>query len=493
MKKILGSSNYYGKFILLIGFLIAIPLLVIPFYPMDGKDAMSFLIPAVFSIILGSLICVYGKVKVSEFNFQLNNQSGSFLVLFAWAYGIVMGGLPFVISGQLNIVQALFEAVSGWTTTGLSVLDVTQTNHIFLFHRGFMQYCGGLGFVMMMVMFVQGKQAMSMYNAEGHPDKLVPNLKKTARIILVLYLAFLVGGTLLYMIFGMNLFEGLQHAMCSLSTGGFSTRLESIGAYNSVAIEAITIVLMLIGTTNFAVLLLLVKGKFRQFFKVSEMKFLFALLAVFVPLSAFSLFYGLYLNMFESFRHALFNVVSALSTTGYATLPFDKWPAFAIGVLILMMIFGGGIGSTAGGIKLSRVYLTMRITFNNMRRRMFPTRQLQKSYFYKAQGKTPIDEALAFDTTSYVFAYLVIYVAGTLLLTAAANCSLTEAMFDFASSLGTVGLSIGITNPMTSSWALIIEMVGMMLGRLEIFVVFIGIHSGYNVLRHRFQKQRKTY
>ena len=178
-----------------------------------------------------------------------------------------MGALPFVLSGLLNPIQAVFEAVSGWTTTGLSVMDVEATPYIFLFHRGFMQFCGGLGFLMMMIIFVQGKQAMALYSAEGHPDKLLPNIRKTAQTICIMYCGFLVVGVLMYLVCGMNLFDSIIHTMCSLSTGGFSTRADSIGYYDSPAIEAVTIVQMLVGTTNFAALLLLTKGKIMQFIR----------------------------------------------------------------------------------------------------------------------------------------------------------------------------------------------------------------------------------
>lgn len=181
-------------------------------------------------------------------------------MLFAWGSGVVAGAVPFVMGGQLSVVQELFEAVSGWTTTGLSAMDVTHTPMIFLFHRSFMQYCGGLGFIMMMLIFISNKQSMNLYSAEGHPDKIMPNIKKTARAIFIVYNAFLVIGSIAYRLAGMDWFDSICHCMCSLSTGGFSTKLASIGHYDSVAVEAITIVLMLIGTTNFAALIVEMAG-----------------------------------------------------------------------------------------------------------------------------------------------------------------------------------------------------------------------------------------
>ena len=495
IKQYFYNCNNCGKLILLIGLLLAVPLAVLPFYPDEVQFAPAFLIPSITSIILGLVSCVILKHDDNSLQWLLTMQYGNLTVLFAWFYGFVAGAIPFVISGKLSFIRALFEAVSGWTTTGLSVVDVRITPNIFLFHRSFMQFCGGLGFVMVMVMFIQGKQSMNLYNAEGHPDKLMPNLKRTARIILMMYLSFLIGGTLLYIIFGMKPFESLLHTMSALSTGGFSTRADSIGEYNSLAIEAVTIILMLIGTTNFAVLLMITKMKFKQVQRVSEIRFMSVLLAVFVPIVAFSLFYGLYMSAAESIRIALFNIVSALSTTGYSTVSYTGWPPFTVGILILLMLIGGGFGSTAGGIKLTRVYLLLRATEENIRKRISPSRRVTVLSYYKAQGKMPIDGDFVADTMGFISCYLVIYIIGTLLLTLTTNSTLTEAMFEFASTLGTVGLSIGLTGPTTGTATLIVQMVGMILGRLEIFIVLIGIYSGLSLLKQRLQKflSRKVY
>lgn len=487
IRKFSNCSNS-GKLMLLIGLLVGTPLIVLPFYPEDMSLTFSFLFPSFGSMIVGCVACLFGRRDDSRFEWRSNMQRSSLTVLFAWGWGMLVGAIPFILGGQLTIVQAMFEAISGWTTTGLSVMDVSVTPHIFLFHRSFMQFCGGLGFVMMMIMLIQDKHSMNLYNAEGHPDKLMPNLKRTAQTIFLMYNGLLIVGTAAYRIAGMRLFDAVLHTMCALSTGGFSTKLNSIGEYDSLPIEIITIVLMLIGTTNFAVLLLLTRRKWRQVIRVSEVKFMFLLLLFFVPITALSLMSELNMGLGESFRHALFDVSSALSTTGYSTMSYSSWPPFAIGVLILMMLIGGGIGSTAGGIKLSRVYLMLRITMLNIRKRLLPTRNVEAPYFIKAQGKTPIDTTLTMDTTGFVTCYLGLFIIGALLITVTVECSLTEALFEFASALGTVGLSIGLTGPTTGTATLIVEMFGMILGRLEIFIVLIGIYYAATVIRKRFQK-----
>ncbi|MEA4927827.1 MAG: TrkH family potassium uptake protein [Candidatus Limiplasma sp.] len=484
MKQNRMKCSSIGKFLILTGILIALPLLTLPFYPQECQYASAYYIPAIGSAVIGLLICIFRKdSEDASVEWQTSMQRSSLTVLFVWGWGILAGALPFILGEQLRWVQAAFESVSGWTTTGLSVMDVTVTPHIYLFHRSFMQFCGGLGFILMMMLLVQGKQSMNLYNAEGHPDKLKPNLRKTAQTIVFIYGGFLIAGTAAYVVAGMNLFESLCHAMCSLSTGGFSTKLNSIGEYASLPIEAVTIVLMLIGTTNFAVLQLLVTRKWKQAGRVSELRFMFLLLILFVPVVAFSLINNMGMSWGEGFRRALFDTSSALSTTGYSSMSYTNWPPLAVGVLILMMLIGGGIGSTAGGIKLSRVYIIIRAVWQNVQKRFLPARSVQTSLYYKAQGRTIIDTPLVADTLGFVGSYMLLYIIGSLLMTITANSTLVDALFEFASALGTVGLSIGLTGPTTNNATLWVEMAGMILGRLEIFIILIGLYSGFSVIR----------
>lgn len=482
------DKNNFGKLIILIGILLAMPLLVLPFYPSESKYFFSFFIPSFLSILLGMVLVITLKKERNDLQWLKLLKNSHITVLFTWMYGFVAGAIPFVISRQLPFSKALFEAVSGWTTTGLSVMDVESTPAIFLFHRSFMQFCGGLGFVLVMVMFLQGKQAMNLFSAEGHPDKLMPNLKKTARITSSMFVALLIVGTFSYVVLGMPFFDSLLHAMSALSTGGFSTKADSIGAYNSLGIEVVTIVLMIIGTTNFAVLLLLMRRKFKQLIKISEVRFMFLILAVFTTLVSVLLFYKVYLNLGESFRVAIFNVVSALSTTGFSTVTYDNWPPVGVGLLIILMLIGGGIGSTAGGIKLTRVYIVLRAAHENLIKRISPSRRVSAPFYYRAQGKTSLDHEIVDDTRGFVTFYLVIYVIGTLLLTLSSNSSLVDSMFEFASAFGTVGLSIGVTTSDMNTSTLGILIFGMILGRLEIFIVFIGLYSGVSLAIEKAKK-----
>ncbi len=470
------KSSIYGKLMILEGMIILVPIICILFWKEEAGLIFAFLIPGSVSVLAGFIIC---KLFVSDGKEKWKEKSWT-IVLFAWVYGFFIATIPFLALNGYSLTQVIFESVSGFTTTGLSVLNVTTMPHIFLFYRSFLQFVGGVGFVMMMLVFIQGKASMLLYSAEGHPDKIMPSIGKTARAIVGMYSAFLVIGTIMYCVVGMPLFDSIIHTMCALSTGGFSNKLNSIGEYNSFAIELVTIFLMLLGTTNFAVLLLLVRGKWKQFFKVSEMRFLGILILVFVPLLSYFLVIQNSYGITGALRTSLFNAFSALSTTGYATCSYSDWGAGALGIMILLMLIGGGIGSTAGGLKLSRVYLVLRMIIFNIKTKISSEHRVITMYYGKPSdekcriGKNVLDEA-----ANYILLYLLVYIVGVLALCASSDCGLAEAMFEFASALGTVGLSIGITSYTANAATLWIEIAGMVLGRLEIYTIFIGIYNGY--------------
>lgn len=489
MKKYLLNSSNYGKLILLIALLIAVPIIVLPFYPEEVQYLPAFLIPSLGAVALGFVVCLFSpQIDDDIAEWQSPLQKGSIPVLFAWCFAFLIGALPFVIAKQLTFIHALFESISGWTTTGLTVADVTTMPHIFLFHRSLMQYFGGVGFIIMIAMLFHGKQSMNLYNAEGHPDRLMPNLKQTARTIFSLYAGFLVLGTLLYKVFGMKIFDAICHTMSALSTAGFTTKANSIGEYGSRPIEMITVILMLIGATNFAILLLFVKRKFKQMLRVSELRFMVGLLIVTVSLTAFSLIKDMKLNIGKGIMEALFGVVTTFSTTGYSTMNYSQWPPFAVGILMILMIIGGGMGSTAGGIKLIRTYLLIRITKENIHKRLSPARHVTAPSYYRVQGKTSLDDNLIKDTIGFITCYMGVFIVGTLLITLTSSCSLEDAMFEFASAFGTVGITNGLTNASTTAGTLIIEMIGMVLGRLEIFIIFIGLYSSAKACKHWIKK-----
>ncbi len=480
------SLNNYGKLAVLTGLILLMPLGCLIFYPEDIEYAHCFLIPGFSAIFIGILICKFGKPFEASRFYSVTLRNSTLIVLFSWAFSCVMGALPFVLSGQLNFLQALFESVSGYTGAGLTVIDIAGSCKSILFYRSLTQFVGGLGFVLLFLVIVNDKQSMDLFNAEGHPDKLKPNLRVTARTILWTYLVLVGIGTLGCWILGMDFFDSLNHTMTSIATGGFSTKVDGLEGY-SWQIQLWIVVVMLLGCINTAVLLLAVKGKFKEVVKNSELRFLNGMMIFFTIIVMISL-KNIKTDIGENFVFSLFNVVSSFSTTGAAMGSFVNLSHIAIFSFTLLMIFGGSMGSTAGGIKLSRVYIFLRMMIKSVRDKLHPSRNLKLMHMYKSTGESVIDEKQQKDAINYVGIYTCVYIIGVIALMFASGCQLHESMFEFASCLSTVGLTIGVTTPASNAATLIVEMIGMFLGRLEIIPVFFGFSYVADAVKDKINK-----
>ncbi|WP_233096171.1 TrkH family potassium uptake protein [Alicyclobacillus sp. SO9] len=471
--------GYIGVLTMITGVILLTPLLVLVFYPSETRYAADFLIPAFTALLVGGLLSllIRGRRDV-----KLSLRQDTIVIVLAWMVAAFFSGLPFLLSGQLNFTQAMFEAVSGWTTTGLSVVNVTVTPKIFLMHRSIMQFFGGIGIVLVMVSALSSTYGMQLYSAEGHSDKLLPNLAKSARIVISIYSGYIVAGSILYVVFGMSWFDAINHSIAALSTGGFSTRADSIGAYKSTPIDIVTIVLMLLGTTNFAAHLLLIRGKFKAFFRIGEIRFMFLVLAIATPVLAFFSLAKVYRSIPQALQAAGFNAVSALSTTGFSTVSYNNWGPLAILIMVVLMLIGGGIGSTAGAIKLYRVHVLFKALIWNIKKNFLPENTVNETYVCRPEGKVYIDAKRISEVSMYAFIYLVLFFIGTAVMTAY-GYSLEDSLFEFASTIGTVGLSIGVTSPHSPAVVLWTQIAGMLFGRLEIYVIFVAVIKASKDLR----------
>lgn len=466
------------------------PLLLLPFYPTEVYCASGFILPSCVSMLLGYFICLKKPYKKTvSHSWQSLIQKGSVPVLFVWVYAFLVGSVPFMMIEHMSFTLALFESVSGWTTTGLTVVDAENIPHLLLFHRSFMQFCGGLGFVIMIAVVARKQAATSLYDAEGHSDKLKPSIRRTAETISILYFIWLVAGTIAYAIFGMPVLDSVCHTMSAISTAGFSTKNASIAAYDSLGIDVVTIVLMLVGALNFYVIMLLMKGKIGRALRETELQVMIAVTVVFSLLITLDLYSHSDMSFGDSLLQGTFGVVTAFTTTGYSLMDYYLWPAFSIGMFMILMVIGGSTGSTAGGIKLIRTWLTIRIAFDNLRKQMSPEKAVFSFSYRKGQTDVSITPVVREKTVGFVIIYIFVLCIGTLAVTLTSDCSLLEAAYEFASALGTVGVSNGLTGPDAPAATLYIEMFGMFLGRLEIIMVFAGMYFGTKSI---WRKIRKT-
>lgn len=463
--------GYLGIIMILSGIMTMLPLVTLIFYPQEIKEAGYFIAPGVISILAGYLFSLVLRGK-EKGNLERNQEM--IIVTGTWMIAIVVTAMPFVMTGHYSFTQAVFETTSGLSTTGLSVVDVSQTSHIFLIHRSVLLFFGGIGLVLVMTSVLSEVYGMRLYNAEGHADRLLPNLLESARLIIGIYSGYILGGMLLYVVFGMNLFDAINHSIAAVSTGGFSTRVESIGYYDSSAIEMVTIILMLLGGTNFFVHLLLLRGKFRDYVSHCETKMTLFFLAFFVPVMVVLMMGSMYNNISEGIRAALFQAVSALTTTGFQTVDsFKEWSSSLKLLMILLMLAGGSAGSTAGGLKVYRVYVLFKEIWWKFKGDISSKRFVLTEQISKYGKKETITQQEKNQVNTFAFCYMLVFLTGTFIF-CLYGYSIEDSMFEFSSALSTVGLSAGITGYDASPVIHWTATTGMFLGRLELFAVLIA-------------------
>ena len=295
---------------------------------------------------------------------------------------------------------------------------------------------------------------------------------------MIIYCSYIVGGVILYVFCGMPLFDAINHSIGAVSTGGFSTKVESIGYYDSASIELVTIILMLLGTINFAAHSILWKGKVKDFFRVGEIKFMWLLLLISIPLTLFVTTVHMFENFSKGFRVAAFEIVSAVSTSGFSTVTYFDWNSFGFFMLIFTMIIGGGTGSTAGGLKLYRILVLLKMVYWNIKDVFSSKRSIKYNYIVKPEGKVIIDDSSAKEITILLSVYLFFYIICVFILLGY-GYEIKNAMFEIASCLSTVGLSAGITSPNAPKVVIWTMSLAMFLGRLEFLIIFYAIIKIY--------------
>ena len=466
--------GYIGGIWFIIGLAILAPLIMLLPYPDEVSLAPSF-------IITGGSLAAFGlfirtKTPLDDAP-SPTVQEGMVAIVIAWVTAIIIGTIPLMIVGNLTFSQAVFETTSGWTTTGLSVVDVENSSRILLFYRAMTQLIGGAGFAIIVLSSITGPTGSGLSTAEGRDDQLAPHVRQSASIVIWMYSLTIIIGAFVLDIVGMEWFDAINHAIAAVATGGFSTRAESIGYWDSAIIEMVIVVLMILGSINYLTLYIGIKGNIRALLKDGEVR----LMAFLLSLGFILLFFGVTLTSyatdgtFKPVRIAIFEFVSALTTTGFSTVPYVPWHWSGLGwlVLIMAMLIGGGSGSTAGGIKIFRIYVLYKALVWEVRKAFMPNQMVNEARIWKGDHSDPLSNEQIRRIALYVFLYFVIHF-GLMLIIAAHGFSIGEAMFEAASVVSGVGTSVGVTQPDAPPTLLWSMSIGMLLGRLEFFAIVIG-------------------
>ena len=410
---------------------------------------------------------------------QLTRRDGYVLVSFVWVAFSLFGMLPFYIGGYIpDIANAFFETMSGFSSTGATILDdIESLPHGILFWRSMTQWIGGLGIIMftIAVLPIFGVSGLQVFAAEASGpthDKVHPRIGITAKWIWSIYAgitALLVG---LLMLGGMDWFDSICHAFATTGTGGFSTKQASVAYYNSPYIEYVISIFMFISGINFTLLLLFVNRKFKKFIGNAELKFYFGSVVLFTAVIAIVLYYTSPMGMEESFRKSLFQVISLQTSTGFATDDYMQWTPVLWGLLTIIMLMGACAGSTTGGLKCIRMVILTKVSRNEFKHILHPNAILPVRI-----NKQVISPSIVSTVLAFCFIYIAIIVIGTLLMMAM-GVGAEESMGCVISSIGNMGPGLGETGP-AYSWNALPDAAKwllsflMLLGRLELFTVLL--------------------
>lgn len=477
----------YGYIRLYLGllFIIMAPVMVVPvFVAFFGSATLweiaVFLFSGAILLVCGLLLRIGHKaneLKALDFN------ESSIVVFLTWLMMTLVGAVPYMLISGMSFSHAVFDSVSGWTTTGLSLLNIPEASLMILFYRGWCQFIGGAGFAIIMLASLTGVGAQHTYSAEGKGTLIKPNVLASARIVVTLYLGYFVFGTIAYLLCGLSTFDVIVYCFCAISTGGFGNQVQNVGYFDSASVEFVSIVLMILGNLSFLTGYFIVKGKLRSIIRNGEVKVLFVSLAIAIPIVFLSVTSQIFASSSKALRVAAFETVSAITTTGFYTVDYNNPAWFDIGVFILtiLQIIGGGTCSTAGGLKQYRIYMIYKSILWHIKTRLLPSKAITRNYIWEGDQKGYVTDGKTSDIAAFVYIYMALYGLGVAVIlmsidpTTGLHYSLRAAMFEFASALGTVGLSIGVSTvhaPLQIIWA---ETLGMFLGRLEIFVVIIAM------------------
>ena len=462
-----------GNILMILAGLMLLPLIVSVIYQESWVNIASFLGTSLVTLVIGFAL---SRTKLHRRTFYA--REGFTIVSLSWILISFFSAIPFVLSQQIpSFIDAFFEMASGFTTTGASILlDVEVLSHSMLFWRSFSHFVGGMGVLVFALAILPKAESSSVHILKAEMTgptfgKLVSRLSSTARILYFIYFTFMMITLVCLYLAGLPFFESILLAFGTAGTGGFGVLNGSIAPYDSFTVEMILSIGMIIFSINFNLFYLVYIHQAKRILKSEELRWFLAIIAIAVLLISINLISTSY-GVSNAFRDSFFTVASIISTTGYSTALFDHWPLFSQLILILLMFVGGMAGSTAGGLKVSRILLLVKIGWAEIKQTIRPNRVVAIDY----EGRR-IDSKLANTVLSYLVVYIIIFIVAVLVISLETP-NLLSSFSTVAATLNNIGPGLGIVGPSQnfahfSPFIKIFLSFIMIMGRLEIFPMII--------------------
>ena len=450
----------------------------VPFavYYDDQNHINTFLLCSLITISFGFLLRFLTK---DEKNAEIKKRDGYLIVVSGWLCMTFFGTLPYLLTESIpSFTDAFFETMSGFTTTGSTILDeIESIPKSILFWRSMTQWIGGMGIIVLTIAILPllGIGGMELFVAEAPgptKDKIHPRIKETAKRLWIIYFSLTALETVVLMFFGLSFFDAINHSLTTTSTGGFSTKQESIAAFQNPFVEAVIVIFMFLAGTNFTMIYFGLKMKFRKIVNNDEFKWYLSALLILILMLSFYRAHTSSSDFIHSFREISFQVVSIITTTGYATADYTLWGSFLTFIFFLFLFSGASAGSTSGGIKIVRIILLIKNGLLEFKRRLHP-----KAVIPVMLNKQVISSTITYNLLAFIFLYLFVFTLGSIFLSLLGVDMLTS-ISAVASAVGNVGPGIADVGPSFSfsqlptsaKWILSLL---MLMGRLELFTVCV--------------------
>lgn len=440
------------------------------------EDPTPILLSALMTAGVGSIAWL-GTKNVQ--NKELKKRDGVLIVSLGWIFMSLFGTTPYLLSGSIvSFTDAFFETVSGYTTTGASILtDIEALPKGILFWRSLSQWIGGMGIIVLAIAILPtlGIGGMQLFMAEASGvtlDKLKPRIKDTAKRLWQIYVGLTAIEVVFLMIGGMDFYDALSHSFTTMASGGFSPKNQSIAYYNSPFIQYTIIFFMILAGTNFSLIYFVLKGRVRKMFEDEEFRAYISIIIVVTLIVSVIVFSETWTDFEQSFRDALFQVASVISSTGFVTADYTTWTQFVSFIFLLLMFSAASAGSTSGGIKIIRFVVLFKNSFAEIKRQLHPSAIIP----VRINGQS-IKRDILFNVQAFVLLYLAIYIVGVFVLTFMGNDIVTS-LGAVATCQANIGPGLGTVGPVNnfahldviSKWALSSV---MLFGRLELFTMLL--------------------
>ena len=439
------------------------------------QDWTAILTSSLITIGAGALLKYLTRNKKSK---ELKKKDGYLIVTAGWIFMSIFGALPYIISGSIpDFSNAFFETISGYTTTGASILtDIEAVPNGILFWRSLTQWIGGMGIIVLALAILPflGIGGMQLFVAEAPgitPDKLQPRIQETAKRLWFLYVGLTLAEAIALYVAGMGAFDAVNHSLTTMATGGFSTKNDSL-QFAEPVIQYIVIFFMFLAGTSFTLTYFALKRNFKKVFKNEEFKVYLSFTVVITLIVTITLLVVSDEPFEASFRDALFQVVSLITTTGFVSADYTSWAPFLSVIFFILLFVGGSAGSTAGGVKVIRHIVLFKNSFLELKRQLHPSAIMP----VRISGQA-VEQSIVYNVLAFIMIYILVFLVGVTLLSTM-NVDFNTAFGAVATSLGNVGPGIGDVGPLDNfsemptggKWLLSAL---MLLGRLELFTVLM--------------------